>query len=77
MFNIITDIFYIIAGIIATWVLFGIRKNTSKKNSVTEEYCAQLNVTLIVLNKIINSVEKGQEENNKVMRECIELAKRK
>ena len=77
MFNIITDIFYIIAGIIATWVLFGIRKNTSKKNSVTEEYCAQLNATLIVLKKIIDSVEKGQAENNNLMREVVELAKRR
>ncbi len=77
MFHTITDIFYIIVGAIGLGVMFGIYKNTSKKNNITEEYCAQLNVTLIVLNKIINSVEKGQEENNKVMRECIELAKRK
>ncbi len=77
MFHTITDIFYIIVGFIGLGVMFGIYKNTSKKNNITEEYCAQLNVTLIVLNKIINSVEKGQEENNKVMRECIELAKRK
>ena len=77
MFHMMTDIFYIIVGAFGLGVMFGIYKNTSKKNSVTEEYYVQLNVTLIVLNKIIKSVEKGQEENNKVMRECIELAKRR
>ncbi len=77
MFNIITDIFYIIAGILGLGVMFGIYKNTSEKNNITEEYCAQLNVTLVVLKKIIESVEKGQEENNKVMRECIELARKR
>ncbi len=77
MFHTLTDIFYIVVGAIGLGVMFGIYKNTSKKNSVTEEYCAQLNVTLVVLKKIINSVEKVQEENNKVMRECIELARKR
>lgn len=78
MFNTITDIFYIIAGVLGLWVMNEIRKNTSKKKKyIIEEYHAQLNDTLIALEKIINSILDNQIKNNELMREVINLAKRK